>query len=222
MADIAASRTHASAQPRRREVGARRDPDPQRSVQPRRGADRRARFLPRRAPPHLRPDGRAQRARRSDRLRHAEGGAVASGRARRGRRAGLHRVARRRRAALGQRRVLRADRQGEVDAPEPDSLGEQDPDRGVRGGAGAGPAARRGRALDLRDRRGSDPRRLRAAARPGAEQLRDDREAAAAQGARHRRADRLPRSRRDDLGAAAVGPGAGRRAARRWGRPASS
>ena len=35
------------------------------------------RFLPRRAPPHLREDGRAQRARRGDRLRHAEGGAVA-------------------------------------------------------------------------------------------------------------------------------------------------
>ena len=40
---------------------------------------------------------------------------------------------------------------------------------------------------------------LRAAARSGAEQLRDDREAAAAQGAGHRRADRLRRSRRDDL-----------------------
>ena len=58
------ARTHASAQPRGREVGARRDPDPQRGVQPRRGGDRRARLLPRRAPPHLRQDGRAQRAQR--------------------------------------------------------------------------------------------------------------------------------------------------------------
>ena len=49
------------------------------------------------------------------------------GRARRGRRAGLHRGARRRRAALDQRRALRADHQGEGDAPEPDLLGEQDP-----------------------------------------------------------------------------------------------
>ena len=73
--------------------------------------------------------------------------------------------------------VLRAHRQGEVDPPQPDPLGQQDPDRGLRGRAGAGPAARRGRAIDLRDRRGSDPRRLRAAARSGAEQLRDHREA---------------------------------------------
>ena len=129
-----------------------------------------------------------------------------TGQARRGRRPGLHRLARRRRAALGQRRVLRAHRQGEVDAPEPDPLREQDPRRGLRGRGGAGPAARRGGARDLRDRRGPHPRRLRAAARPRAEQLRDDREAAAAQGAGHRRADRLRRSRRDDVGLAAVGP----------------
>ena len=114
---------------------------------------------------------------------------------------------------IGQRRVLRAHRQGEVDAPQPDSLGEQDPGRGLRGGAGAGPAARRGRARDFRDRRGSHPRRVRAAARSRAEQLRDDREAAAAQGDGHRRADRVRRSRRDDVRAAAVGPRARRRAA---------
>ena len=135
------------------------------------------------------------------------------GRARRSRRAGLHRVARRRRAAIGQRRVLRAHRQGKVDASQPDSLGEQDPGRGLRGRGGAGPAPRRGRAGDLCDRRGSHPRRVRAAARSRAEQLRDDREAAAAQGAGHRRADRLRRSRRDDLGPAAVRPRARRRAA---------
>ena len=50
-------------------------------------------------------------------------------RARRGRRPGLHRGARRRRAALDQRRALRADHQGEGDPPEPDLLGEQDPRR---------------------------------------------------------------------------------------------
>ena len=73
----------------------------------------------------------------------------------------------------------------------------------------AGPDPRRGREGDLRDCRGPHPRGFRAAARPRAEQLRDHREAAAAQGAGHRRADRLRRSRRDDLRPAAVGPGAG-------------
>ena len=84
------------------------------------------RFLPRRAPAHLRQDGQARRARRRDRSRHAQGGARAVGRARRGRRPGLHHGARRRRAALDQRRALRADHQGEGDAPEPDLLGQQD------------------------------------------------------------------------------------------------
>ncbi len=120
-------RTHAPAQPRSREVRARRDPHPQRRVQPGRRGHRRARLLPRRAPAHLRQDGRAQRAQRADRPRHAQGRAVAHRRARRGRRARLHRVARRRRAAVGQRRALRAHRQGEVDAAEPDPLGQQDP-----------------------------------------------------------------------------------------------
>ena len=117
---------------------------------------------------------------RCHRLHHAERRADAGRRARRDRRAGLHRGARRRRAAVGQRRVLRADRQGEVDAPQPDPLGQQDSDRGLRGGAGTGGAARRGRAVDLRDCRGTDPRRLRAAQGSRADQLRDDREAAAA------------------------------------------
>ena len=47
-------RSHAAAQPRRRALGARRHPAPQRHVQPRRGGHRRRRLLPRRAPPHLR------------------------------------------------------------------------------------------------------------------------------------------------------------------------
>ena len=59
----ASSRTHASAQSRRREIRSRRDSHTQRRVQPGRRADRLARFLPRRAPPDLRQDGRAQRAR---------------------------------------------------------------------------------------------------------------------------------------------------------------
>ena len=80
--------------------------------------DRQRRLLPRRAPAHLRPDGRAQRAPRRHRLRHAEGGARARRPARRSGRPGLHRVAGRRRAARDQRRVLRADRQGEEHARE--------------------------------------------------------------------------------------------------------
>ena len=49
-------------------------------------------------------------------------------------------------------------------------------------------------------------RRVRVAARPGAGQPRHHREAARAQGAGHRRADRLHRSRRDDVRPAAVRP----------------
>ena len=85
-----------------------------------------ARFLPRRAPPHLRQDGQARRARRRDRSGHAEGGAGAIRRARRSRRPRLHRGAGRRRAALDQRRALRADHQREGDAPQPDLLRQQD------------------------------------------------------------------------------------------------
>ncbi len=184
--------------------------DSQRGVQPRRRAHRRARFLSRRAPPHLQQHGGAQRAQRSHRLRHAQGGAVPHRATRRGRRPGLHRVAGRRRAAFGERRVLLPHRQREVDAQKPDPLRQQDPHRGLRGGTGAGPPARRGGARDLRHRRRSHPRRFRSAARPRAEQLRDDREAAAAQGPRHRRADRLRRPRRDDLGPPALRPRARR------------
>ena len=63
---------------------------------------------------------------------------------------GLRRVARRRRAARDQRRVLRAHRQGKGDAAEPDLRGEQDPDQRLRGGPGVGPDPGRGRERDLR------------------------------------------------------------------------
>ena len=86
-------------------------------------------FYPRRAPPHLRQDGEARRARRRDRPRDAQRGARPLERARRSRRAGVHCGARRRRAALDQRRALREDRQGKGDAPEPDLLREQDSSR---------------------------------------------------------------------------------------------
>ena len=69
------------------------------------------------------------RARRRHRSRHAQGGARTLRRSRRGRRPGLHRGARRRRAALDQRRALRADHQGEGDAPQPDLLRQQDSSR---------------------------------------------------------------------------------------------
>ena len=98
--------------------------------------------------------------------------------------------------------------QGEGDPPEPDLLREQDPRDRVRGAEDEADAdPRSGRARDLRDRRRQGARRLRVAARPGAGQPRHHREAARAQGADHRRADRLHRSRRDDVGPAAVGPG---------------
>ena len=71
------------------------------------------------------------------RLHHAQRGVEPRRRSRGGRRPRLYRVARRRRAALGQRRVLRAHRQGKGDAAQPDPLGQRDPHRGLRGGAGA-------------------------------------------------------------------------------------
>ena len=139
-----------------------------------------------------------------DRFRHAARRAVARRRARRGRRPGLHRVAHRRRAALGQRRVLREDRQGEVDAPQADPVGQQDSRRGLRRRGGPGPAARRGRALDLPSpRTACAPASCRCAISWRAAFR--DREAAAAQGARHRRADRFRRPRRDDVRVPAVG-----------------
>ena len=156
------------------------------------------RLLPRRAPPHLRQDGRAQRAQPGDRLRHAERGAVARRRARRRRRAGLRRVAGRRRAARDQRRVLRAHRQREVDAAEPDLRGQQDPHQRLRGRSGIGPDPRRGRERHLRGRRRPAEGRLRPDARPGQGELPEDRAAVRAEAADHRRADRLRRSRRDD------------------------
>ena len=135
-------RTHASAQPRSREVGARRDPASAttRSTTPRSSSTRSDFFRDAHRRIFEQMVALSERG-DADRLRHAERGAGAVGRARRSRRPRLHRGARRRRAALGQRRVLRADRQGEVDAPEPDSFGEQDPRRRVRGGGGAGPAS---------------------------------------------------------------------------------
>ena len=145
----------------------------------------------------------------------------ALGRARRSRRPGLHRGAGRRRAALDQRRALRADHQGEGDAPQPDLLGQQDPRDRLRGRGGRRPHPRPGRARDLRDRRRQGPRRLRVAARSRAVEPRHDREAARAQGAGHRRADRLHRSRRDDVGPPAVRPRSSSPRGRRWGRPAS-
>ena len=89
---------------------------------------------------------RARRAGRRDRPGHPQGGAGRGGRARRGGRPGLHRRARRRRAALDQRRALRPDHQGEGHPPEPDLLGEQDPRYGVRGRGGGRPDPRPGRA----------------------------------------------------------------------------
>ena len=100
-------------------------------------------------------------------------------RARRGRRPGLHHGARRRRAALDERRALRADHQGEGDAPESDLLREQDSLDGVRGRGRRRRHPRPGRARDLRDRRRQGARRLRLAARSGAVEPRHDREAAA-------------------------------------------
>ena len=178
------------------------------------------RFLPRRPPPHLRQDGQAVGARRRDRSRHAEGGAGALERARRSRRAGLHHRAGGRRAAIHQRRALRAHHQGESDPQAPDLLGQQDPRDGVRRRGGGRPDPRSGRARDLRDCRRQGARRLRVAARPGPGQPRHDREAPFAQGAHHRRADRLHRPGRDDVRPAAVGPRSSSRRGRRWGRRA--
>ena len=89
----------------------------------------------------------------------------------------------------------------------------------ARGGRRRHP--RSGRARHLRHRRRQGARRLRLAARPGAVEPRHDREAARAQGAHHRRADRLHRSRRDDVRPAAVGPRSSSPPGRRWGRRAS-
>ncbi len=173
-------RSHAAAQPRRRALGARRHPAPQRHVQPRRGGHRRRRLLPRRAPPHLRGDGRAQRARRRHRPDHAEGSADADGGARGRRRRRLHRPPRRRRAARDQRRALRGDRQGEVDAARADHQRARHPAGSLRRRRGRRRDPRRRREAHLRGRRQADPHRLHPDRRPGAGELRHAQQAAAA------------------------------------------
>ena len=87
------------------------------------------RFLPRRAPAHLRPDGRAQRAHQAiDFVTLKEDWPAAATHRWADR---LRRLARRRRATSDQRGVLRADRQGEGDAAQPDLRRAQDPDQRV-------------------------------------------------------------------------------------------
>ena len=128
------------------------------------------------------------------------------GRARRRRRPGLHRGAHRRRAAVGQRRVLREDRQGKVDAPPADSVGEQDLGRAYDAEEDADDLLDEAERSIFADRRRPAAVGVRAARRAGRSELPDHREARAASRPRHRRADRLRRSRRDDLGLPAVGP----------------
>ena len=180
------------------------------------------RLLPRRAPAHLRQDGEADRARRRDRPRHAQGGA------RRGRASSTRSAARptsrrsstacrarptssttrassRRRRPSGNlifsaNKILATAYEAEEDA---DVILDQAEhaifaiaDDKVRDGF-----------VSLRDLAQT--------------QLRDDREAARAQGAHHRRADRLHRSRRDDVGPAARRTSSSSPRGRRWGRRAS-
>ena len=113
------------------------------------------------------------------------------GRTRRRGRAGVHRVARGRRAAGDQRRVLREDRQGEVGPPEADRRGQHDPARRLRGRPGRRRDPRPRRALDLPDRRGPDPHRLHVDVRHRAAGRRGDPEGPRREEADHRRADRL-------------------------------
>ena len=127
------------------------------------------RFLPRRAPPHLRQDGQARRAQRRHRSRHAEG------RARRARASSTRSAARptspRSSTACRARptssttpRIIKE----KATLRQPDLLGEQDPRDRVRRRGGGRRHPRPGRARDLRDRRRQGARRLRLAARPGA------------------------------------------------------
>ena len=106
--------------------------------------------------------------RKRHRLRHAQGRALPRGRARRSGRPGLHLGARRRPAARHQRRVLRAHRAREVDASQSHLRVQQNSGHRLRGGAGAEPHSRRGRAGDLRDRRRSRARRVHVDAPAGA------------------------------------------------------
>ena len=107
-------------------------------------------------------------------------------------------VARRRRAARDQRRVLRAHRQREVDAAKSDLRREQDRRQRVRGRTGIRPDPGRSRERDLRRGRRPAEGRLRGDARSGQGQLPEDRKAFRAEAADHRRAHRLRRRRRDD------------------------
>ena len=198
---------YASAQSRSRAFGARRDPGSQRRVQPRGAGHRQRRLLSRRAPAHLRPDGRAQRAPRRDRFRHAEGGArrapasstksAARPTSRRWPTAcrarptsSTTRASSRRRATL--RNLIYAANKILTNAYEARP--------GIR------PDPRRGRVGDLRRRRRSAEGRLRADARSGEGELPEDRAAVRAEAPDHRRADRLRRSRRDDARAAGRRP----------------
>jgi hypothetical protein len=202
-----ARRPHPAAQPRRRAIGARRHPAAQRHVQPRRRGHRRRRLLPRRPPPHLRRDGRAQRARRRHRLHHGEGGADAHRRDRGRRRRRLHRPPRRRRAEGDQRRALRLDRQGEVDAAVADRRPAREPGGGLRRRRGRRRDPRWRREARLRGRRQANPQRLHPDRRSRPGELRHPQQAAAAPRPRVGRADRLHRARRDDRRPAAGRPG---------------
>ena len=126
----------------------------------------------------------------------------------------------RRRAPGDQRRVLRADRQGEVHAPQPDLRGQQDPHQRLRSGPGSRRHPGRGRRLDLRGGRRPAEGRLRPDARPGEGKLPEDRAAVRAEAAHHRRRHRLCRHRRDDARLAARRTWSSSRPGRRWGRPA--
>ena len=164
-------------------------------------------LLPRCAPAHLREDGRAQRSQRADRSRHAQGRADAIERARGRRRARLHQRAHRRRAAVGQRRVLREDRQGEVDAAAADPVGQRRARRApttprrTPTTCSTRPSGRSSRSPSTGCAPGFVPRR-----RARRLRLPAHRAAPAAQGAGHRRAERVRRSRRDDVGLPEVGP----------------
>ena len=204
-------RTHAAAQPRGRALGARRascstttrSTSPPRSSTPsdffrdahRRIFDKMVELV---------------RARRRHRPGHAEG------RARRGPASSRRSAAPPTSRALvdgvprvDQRRALRADRQGEGDAPQPDLLARNKiladglrRRRGRRRDPRPGRAARSSRSPTTRIRDGFVS--LRDLAQ---EQLRHaSRSCTQHKRPRHRRADRLHRSRRDDVGPAAVRP----------------
>ena len=182
-----------------------------------------ARFLPRRAPPHLRQDGRSSRERgdaidfvtlkeelaRSGELDEVGGPAyIASLVDGVPRSTNVEHYARIVKEKSTLRSLIYSANKILSDAPTRPRRSRTHP--------------RRGRAGDLRDRRGPHPRRLRVAARPRRRAASPTIEKLhAAQGARHRRADRLHRSRRDDLRPPAVATSSSSRRARRWARRAS-